>query len=241
MHPSLRVNGRLAVPVVSVVAGFRFGWGLAAEAVHEPAGVVPVDPGGGDVFQAGQGSDRAGPEGRVAASALGLVQAHRRLGQGIVVGVPDGADRGGHPGQQLLPLAGRQSRRVTRPPRRLPFCLRPRIALPVQRRPWLADQPAGGLYRQQKLQLRHRLADHLPGLVPESALSESISKSACAFPATSSAALARASSLASFSFSFRSRSFSTSAWLRDGRPAGFSESAVSAPLSRAARQYSIWE
>jgi hypothetical protein len=113
--------------------------------------------------------------------------------------------------------------------------------MPVKRRPRLADQLAGGLYRQQTLQLRHRLADHLPGLVPESALPEIISKSACAFPTTSSAAFVRASSVASFSFSFRSRSLSTSAGLRDGRPAGFSESAVSAPLSRAARQYSICE
>ena len=44
-----------------------------------------------------------------------------------------------------------------------------------------------------------------------SALSERSSKSACAFPATSSAALVLASSRASFSFSFRSRSLSTSA------------------------------
>jgi len=45
--------------VVSVVLGFGFcGW-ASAEAVHEPAGVVPVHPGGGDLFEVGEG--RSGP------------------------------------------------------------------------------------------------------------------------------------------------------------------------------------
>ena len=52
---------------------------------------------------------------------------------------------------------------------------------------------------------------YLCGFFSESALSESNSKSACAFPTTSSAALVLASSAQSFSFSFRSRSLSTSA------------------------------
>ena len=77
--------------------------------------------------------------------------------------------------------------------------------------------------------------------MPESALSERSSKSACAFPTTSSAALVLASSLASFSFSFRSRSLSTSAALRAGRPAGFPESAGSVPFSIASRHCWIWE
>jgi hypothetical protein len=63
MHPSLRVNGRLAVTVVSVVVGFGFGGWPPAEAVHEPAGVVPVDSGGRNVFQVGKGCDRACAEG----------------------------------------------------------------------------------------------------------------------------------------------------------------------------------
>jgi hypothetical protein len=58
MHPSLRVNSRLVVTVVSVVVGFGFGGWPPAEAVHEPAGVVPVDPGGCNAFQLGQGRDR---------------------------------------------------------------------------------------------------------------------------------------------------------------------------------------
>ena len=50
-----------------------------------------------------------------------------------------------------------------------------------------------------------RRVDHLLGFVSESALSESVSKSAQTFPATSSAALVRVSSAVSRSFSARSR------------------------------------
>ena len=38
---------------MSVVVGLGFGGWPSAEAVHEPAGVVPVDPGGGDVLVPG--------------------------------------------------------------------------------------------------------------------------------------------------------------------------------------------
>ena len=55
------------------------------------------------------------------------------------------------------------------------------------------------------------------------------------------AGLVLASSLASFSFSFRSRSFSTSAALRAGRPAGPEESDGSVPFSIASRHCWIWE
>ena len=82
-------------------------------------------------------------------------------------------------------------------------------------------------------------AGHLCRFASESALSESSSKSAYAFPATSSAALVRASSAVSFSFSRRSRSFSTASVLRPGRPAGLSVRPFSVPALRAFRQPSI--
>jgi hypothetical protein len=60
MHASLRVClVRVAGTVVIVVLGLGFGWWPPAEAVHEPAGVVPPDPGGGDLFNVRQGFQRA--------------------------------------------------------------------------------------------------------------------------------------------------------------------------------------
>ena len=107
---------------------------------------------------------------------------------------------------------------VRGPARHLPRL--PGIALPVQRRPRFPEQRAGCFHRGEWFQAGQCLADHLGGFLPESALSERSSKSACAFPTTSSAARVLASSAESFSFSFRSRSLSTSAALRAGRPAG---------------------
>lgn len=78
----------------SVVGGLGFGRWDTAEAVHEPAGVVPVDPGGGDLFQVGQGADGAVPERGAVADAFGLVQPDRGLGEGVVVGIAHAADRG---------------------------------------------------------------------------------------------------------------------------------------------------
>jgi hypothetical protein len=62
-----------------VVVGF--GWWSPAEAVHEPAGVLPMDPKGGGVFEVGQGRDRSYAEGPFAADAFGFVEPHRRFGQ----------------------------------------------------------------------------------------------------------------------------------------------------------------
>jgi hypothetical protein len=45
---------RVGLGVLLMVLGLGFGWGPQAEAVHEPAGVVPADPCGGDFFQVGQ-------------------------------------------------------------------------------------------------------------------------------------------------------------------------------------------
>jgi hypothetical protein len=58
MHSSLLVClARVGLGVLLMVLGLSFGWGPQAEAVHEPAGVVPVDPYGGDFFQVGQGDN----------------------------------------------------------------------------------------------------------------------------------------------------------------------------------------
>src|SRR5258706_1278721 len=82
-----------------VVPGLGLGRGPAAEAVHEPAGVVPVHPGAGYFLQVAQGPDRAVPERRPRPDAFGLVQPDGRLRQGVVIGIPDGPDRTGQPGQ----------------------------------------------------------------------------------------------------------------------------------------------
>ena len=61
MHSSLRVclaPGGLGA--LLIVLGL--GWGPEAKAVHEPAGVVPVDPFRGDLLHVGEGLQRAGAE-----------------------------------------------------------------------------------------------------------------------------------------------------------------------------------
>ncbi|MFD8706686.1 hypothetical protein ACFV1W_29485 [Kitasatospora sp. NPDC059648] len=90
---------------------------------------------------------------------------------------------------------------------------------------------------------RERLVHDGIGGVPQSALSEIISKSADAFPRTSSAALFRASSFSSRSTCRRSFSFSTSAADYFGR-AGLVRRSTrfsNAPASRAARHSVTWE
>lgn len=62
MHASLRVcRVRVAGTVVIVVLGLGFGGWPPAEAVHEPAGVVPVHPRGGDLLKVGPVAGLAGP------------------------------------------------------------------------------------------------------------------------------------------------------------------------------------
>src|ERR1039457_289870 len=126
---------------------------------------------------------------------------------------------------------------MRRPRPGIPVRLRPGITLPVQGGAGPAEQLARLPGRGERFQPGECLIDHLGGFLPESALPESSSKSACAFPITSTAAFVLASSAVSFSFSFRSRSLSTSAALRAGRPAGLAER----PLSRASRHCWIWE
>jgi hypothetical protein len=91
--PSLRVNDRSAVTMVSVVVGFGFDGWTSAQSVHEPAGVVPVHPGGGDLFEIGDATDRPGTERGSVSDALGPVQPDGRFREGVVEGVPDRPDR----------------------------------------------------------------------------------------------------------------------------------------------------
>ena len=69
----------------SVVAGLELHRGCAFQAVHEPAGVVPVDPLGGEKFDVGQAVERTPADRGVRANGFGLVEADRGLGQGVVV------------------------------------------------------------------------------------------------------------------------------------------------------------
>jgi hypothetical protein len=85
---------RLVGVVVTVVPGLGLRWWPAAEAVHEPARVVQVHPGGGCEFEVGDGV-QAGVKRGAGWSAFGLVQADGGFGAGgVVVGVADAADRG---------------------------------------------------------------------------------------------------------------------------------------------------
>jgi len=69
------------------VLGRRYGTEVAVEAL----GVVPVHPRQGGEFDVVDGAP--GTRGG-AADQLGLVEADHGLGQGVVVGIPDRADRG---------------------------------------------------------------------------------------------------------------------------------------------------
>jgi hypothetical protein len=109
MHTLLVVCLRLGGRLLSVVAGLELHRGCAVQAVHEPAGVVPVDPLGGEHLDVGQPVERTPPERRVRADGVGLVQADGGLGQGVVVGVPDRADRGLETGDPVCILAQKDS------------------------------------------------------------------------------------------------------------------------------------
>lgn len=100
VHTRLLVGLRYGGCLLGVVAGFELHWWCAIEAVHEPAGVVPVDPVGGEYFDVGYPVERAAAKGRVFTHGFGLVQADRGLGQGVIVGIPDRADRWLRSGQR---------------------------------------------------------------------------------------------------------------------------------------------
>ena len=73
---------------------FELGRGNLADTRVQPAVVVPVDPTSGRELDVGDRPVRAGVEDR-GPDALGLVQPVHRLGQSVVVGVPDRPDRRG--------------------------------------------------------------------------------------------------------------------------------------------------
>jgi hypothetical protein len=54
--------GRLRGGQVAVVLSLGFGREASAQPVHQPGGVVPMRPGGGDRLQVGQGGDRPAPD-----------------------------------------------------------------------------------------------------------------------------------------------------------------------------------
>ena len=76
-----------------VVFGFCFGGWDASEAVHEALLVVPGYVVGGEVFDVAEGVQGAIAKRRIGPDALVLVEPDRGLGQRIVVGVANAADR----------------------------------------------------------------------------------------------------------------------------------------------------
>jgi hypothetical protein len=58
----LCVCDRLVGTGLCTVVGLVFGWRASAESVHEPAGVVPADPGRRGLLDVTEPGQRAGPE-----------------------------------------------------------------------------------------------------------------------------------------------------------------------------------
>src|SRR3954453_12492765 len=84
---------RLECRWLSVVGGFELGgWDVAEDAV-QPAVVVPVDPFHRRVLDVIDRLRRVRSERAALADHLGLEQADSRLGQRIIIGVTDAADR----------------------------------------------------------------------------------------------------------------------------------------------------
>src|SRR5512132_185803 len=137
-------------------------------------------------------------------------------------------------------LAFGRAERVRRARSRPGRCARAGSAAPVVGRAWLAEQQARPLGVDQRRQLGDGRLDHLLDRGSESALSESCSKSACAFPTISNAVRVRASSASRRWLRRRTRSNSTCSGVRlrarpcPARPA-------SAPASRARRHSTMWE
>jgi len=81
----------LAAPLASVERGFELrGWQVPEVAV-QAAGVVPVHPAQGGQLEVLDGLP--GPTAGRPVDQFGLVEAVDRLGQGVVVAVPDRSDR----------------------------------------------------------------------------------------------------------------------------------------------------
>ena len=78
--------------LLSVVGGFEFGWEDVADGGVEPGGVPPVHPGQGGQLDVVDGAPRP-----LVADEFALVEADHRFGQGVVVRVTPGPDRGDRP------------------------------------------------------------------------------------------------------------------------------------------------
>src|ERR1700712_3575742 len=74
---------------LGIIALFCFGGRNVADGFEQPTRVVPVDP-----FEGGELQRLEAPPGTAPVDHLGLEQADHRLGQRIIVGVPDAADGG---------------------------------------------------------------------------------------------------------------------------------------------------
>ncbi len=90
---------------MTVVGGFEVGWRDVSAGFVEPAVVEPVD-----VFEGGDLDLLCGAPGPAGLDQLGLEQPDDRLGEGVVVGVADGPDRGADPGGGQPP--GERNRRI---------------------------------------------------------------------------------------------------------------------------------
>ena len=97
-------SGGVAGVLPSVVGGLELRRRDVADRLQQAAVVEPVDPLQGGVLDLIQALPGAAPT-----DEFGLVQADDRLGQGVVVGVPAGADRGDRTGLgEALGVADRQ-------------------------------------------------------------------------------------------------------------------------------------
>jgi hypothetical protein len=63
MHPRLCVDDWSVVSGLCIVVGLGFGGWASVEAVHVSAGVVPVDPVGGDGLEGGEAGEWSAAEG----------------------------------------------------------------------------------------------------------------------------------------------------------------------------------
>jgi hypothetical protein len=80
--------------VFGIVLGFGLGGWDTAEAVHEALLVVPGHVVGGDQFNVGQSAQWAPAKRGVGADAFVLVEPDSGLGQSVIVGISDAANRG---------------------------------------------------------------------------------------------------------------------------------------------------
>ncbi len=136
--------------------------------------------------------------------------------------------------QHLLLLSGGQRVGRCRPLRC--WTVHPGLLGAVVATPCTAEQVTGLLHARVPGELVDGWVDHRCGGFGVPVLSESVSKSACAFPTMSNAALVRASSVSAFSARALSCSIS-----RSRRSLSLDSSAVTAPAWAALRHPVMWE